>query len=99
MTKTAKIREELMRDPSIRNRDLMARYGCTNSLISHIRARMELPYFAQKRDNFRVYLPAHMLQPLAEIARDMGETVTIDDVVVSVVTDLIAECQTREAAE
>lgn len=99
MSVTAKIREELKRDPSIRNRDLMVRYGCTNSLISHIRARMALPYFAQKRENFRVYLPNDMLHPLAEIARDMGETVTIDDVVVSVITDLIAEHRACEAAE
>lgn len=99
MTVTSKIEQELIRDPGIRNFALVAKYQCSNALISRIRKRLGVPYYANMKQHFSVYVPAYMLNPLAEIAADMGDTVTIDDLVVGVLNDLIAEHRDCEAAE
>lgn len=96
---TAKIERDLVNNPRIRNCDLVARYGCSNALPSRIRKRLGMSLNPNKQNQFRVVLPAYMLEPLMQIASSMGDDVTIDDVVIGVIDDLIAEHQISEAAE
>lgn len=94
MSATAHIERELIRDPSVRNCDLAARYGCSNALVSRVRDRLGLPLHRKNQKRLRVVLPAYMLEPLGAIAAATGSDVTIEDVVAGALDDLIAEHRT-----
>lgn len=91
MNVSDRIRADLARAPDTPNFMLVQRYGCTNALVSKIRKSMGIPFKSWKSTPRMVALPEYMIPALTRMAEAEGNGVTVQDLVIGVLNDVIAE--------
>ena len=86
-----RIRAELRADPTVSNRVLVEKYDCTSALVSKMRKQLGIPLQPWQCTPLQIVLPVYMLGPLGRLAKELGSDVTIQDYVIAVLNDCIAE--------